>query len=369
MRSIFRGEEAMTETRPAENAQHFPREKRYLILAEERSGAPHCGRPGGGVLRYSPPPTVAILDSTRAGETEGGIPVVGAANDALCFNPTTALVGVATQGGRFPPAWRDLTRSCVAKGLDVENGLHEFLTEDPELVELATRHKVELHDLRKPPDGLNVPTGENLELDARVVLTVGSDCAIGKMTVSLELDREAQQRGLRSVFVPTGQTGIAIAGWGISVDAVVSDFLAGAAERLVVQGSDKGDLLWVEGQGALLHPAYSGVTLGLMHGSAPHAYVLCHLAGSPAIEGYPEEPIPLLGELVELHERASLPARPAKVACIALNTSDLGDAEARAAVAQAEAETGLPADDPVRFGAARLLDALLPRTGTVGAAR
>jgi len=260
--------------------------KRYLILAEEKSGDPHYGKTARGVLRYSPHPTVAILDSTRAGETEGGIPLVGNVNDALCFDPTTALVGVATQGGRFPPAWRDLIRSCVAKGLDVENGLHEFLTDDPELVELAARHNVELRDLRKPPDGLNVPTGENLELDARVVLTVGSDCAIGKMTVALELDREARQRGLRSVFVPTGQTGIAIAGWGISVDAVISDFLAGAAERLVVEGAEKGDLLWVEGQGALLHPAYSGVTLGLMHGSAPHAYGLCHLAGSRAIDGW-----------------------------------------------------------------------------------
>jgi D-glutamate N-acetyltransferase len=343
--------------------------KRYLILAEGRSGDPHYGKTARGVLRYSPHPTVAILDSTRAGDTEGGIPVVGTVNDALCFDPTTALVGVATQGGRFPPSWRDLIRSCVAKGLDVENGLHEFLTDDPELVELAARHNVELRDLRKPPDGLNVPTGENLELDARVVLTVGSDCAIGKMTVSLELDREAQQRGLRSFFVPTGQTGIAIAGWGISVDAVISDFLAGAAERLVVEGAEKGDLLWVEGQGALLHPAYSGVTLGLMHGSAPHAYVLCHLAGSRAIEGFPEQPIPPLSELVELHERASLPARPAKVACIALNTRDLGEAEARAAVAEAEAETGLPADDPVRFGAARLLEAVLLRTGTVSAER
>ena len=258
--------------------------KRYLILAEEKSADPHYGKTARGVLRYSPHPTVAILDSTRAGETEDGIPVVDSVNDSLCFNPTTALVGVATQGGRFPPAWRDLIRSCVAKGLDVENGLHEFLTDDRELVELAARHHVELRDLRKPPAGLDVPTGENLHLDAQVVLTVGSDCAIGKMTVSLELDREAQKRGLRSVFVPTGQTGIAIAGWGISVDAVVADFLAGAAERLVVEGAEEGDLLWVEGQGALLHPAYSGVTLGLMHGSAPHAYVLCHLAGSQAID-------------------------------------------------------------------------------------
>ena len=346
-------------------------EKRYLILAEGKSGDPHYGKTARGVLRYSPHPTVAVLDSERAGETENGIPVVGTVNDALCFNPTTALVGVATQGGRFPPAWRELLRSCVAKGLDVENGLHEFLTDDTELVELAERHGVELRDLRKPPADLNVPTGENLELDARIVLTVGSDCAIGKMTVSLELDREARERGLRSVFVPTGQTGIAIAGWGISVDAVVSDFLAGAAERLVVDGAGRGDLLWVEGQGALLHPAYSGVTLGLMHGSAPHAYVLCHEAGATAIEGYPDHPIPPLGELVDLHERASLTARPARVACIALNTRALGEDEARAAVAEAEEETGLPADDPVRFGAARLLDAAVQsielRTGAVRA--
>src|SRR5438552_17795401 len=112
------------------------------------------------------------------------------------------------------------------------------------------------------------------------------------MTMVLELDLEARRRGVKSVFVPTGQTGIAIAGWGIAVDAVVSDFLAGAAERLVVDGAERGDLLWVEGQGALLHPLYSGVTLGLMHGSAPHAYVLCHEAGRTVIEGYPEHAIP-----------------------------------------------------------------------------
>jgi uncharacterized NAD-dependent epimerase/dehydratase family protein len=334
-------------------------EKRYLILAEERSGDPHYGKTARGVLRYSPHPTVAILDSRRAGETQEGIPIVGAVDDALRFRPTTALVGVATQGGRFPPAWRELLRASVSAGLDLENGLHEFLTDDPELVELARRHGVELRDLRKPPPDLNVPSGKNLELDAQIVLTVGSDCAIGKMTVALELDREAQERGFRSVFVPTGQTGIAIAGWGISVDAVVSDFLAGAAERLVVEGAEQGDLLWVEGQGALLHPAYSGVTLGLIHGSAPHAYVLCHQAGTTAIEGYPEHPLPALRELVELHERASLTARPARVACIALNTRDLDEEAARAAVADAEAETGLPADDPVRFGAAKLVDAVV----------
>jgi uncharacterized NAD-dependent epimerase/dehydratase family protein len=334
--------------------------KRYLILAEGRSGDAHYGKTMRGVVRYASDPTVAILDSERAGESHEGVPIVGTVAEALHFEPTTALVGVATQGGRFPPAWRDLLRQAVAAGLDLENGLHEYLTEDEELVELARQHGVELRDLRKPPADLNVPTGANLGLDSRILLTVGSDCAIGKMTVALELDREARRRGLKSVFVPTGQTGIAIAGWGISVDAVVSDFTAGAAEKLVVEGASRGgEVLWVEGQGALLHPAYSGVTLGLIHGSAPHAFVLCHLAGSTEIEGFPGHSLRTLPDLIELHERIALPARPAKVAAIALNTRHLDEAAARSAVADAAQETGLPADDPVRFGAGGLADALL----------
>jgi uncharacterized NAD-dependent epimerase/dehydratase family protein len=339
-------------------------EKRYLILAEGRSGDPHYGKTARGVIRYGPDATVAILDSTRAGETQDGIPIVASVNEALCFNPTTALVGVATQGGRFPPAWRELLKACIAKGLDVENGLHEFLTEDAELTALAERYRVELRDLRRPPADLDVPTGANLELPSKIVLTVGSDCAIGKKTVAVELDLEARRRGIASIFVPTGQTGIAIAGWGIAIDAVVSDFLAGAAERLVVEGHRRGgELLFVEGQGSLCHPAYSGVTLGLIHGSAPHAFVLCHRVGSKQVEGYPDHPLPSLPELVELHERVALALRPARVACLALNTAGLDDAQARAAVEQTAEETGLPADDPVRFGAARLLDAVLAAVG------
>lgn len=334
-------------------------EKRYLILAEGRSGDPHYGKTARGVIRYAPDPAVAVVDSTRPGETLDGVPVFATVADALHLEPTTALVGVATQGGRFPPAWRELLRQAIEAGLDVENGLHEFLADDQELAGLARKHGVELRDLRRPPEGLNVPTGENLRLPATIVLTVGSDCAIGKKTVALELDLEARRHGLRSVFVPTGQTGIAIAGWGIAVDAVVSDFLAGAAERLVVEGHHRGgELLFVEGQGSLVHPAYSGVTLGLIHGSAPQLFVLCHRAGATEIEGYPGAPLPSLTELVELHERVALPIRPARVACLALNTAHLAEAEAHAAIAAAAGETGLPADDPVRFGAGRLLDAI-----------
>jgi uncharacterized NAD-dependent epimerase/dehydratase family protein len=335
-------------------------EKRYLILAEGKSGDPHFGKTARGVMRYAPEKVVGLLDTERAGESEQGFRIVGTVEEGVALGPTTALVGVATSGGRFPPAFRAQIRACIEQGLDVENGLHEFLTADPELVELAAERGVELRDLRRPPADLNVPTGENLDVPARIVLTVGSDCAIGKMTVALELDREARARGVASEFVPTGQTGIAIAGWGISVDAVVADFIAGAAERLVVEGHRRGgELLIVEGQGSLLHPQYSGVTLGLYHGSAPHVLVLCHQAGQRHVNEDERFPIPPLTELVELHERSALIARPCRVACIALNTRNLDEDAARRAIEAAEDETGLPAGDPVRFGAEHLTDALL----------
>jgi uncharacterized NAD-dependent epimerase/dehydratase family protein len=335
-------------------------EKKYLILAEAFSHDVHYGKTLRGVMRYRRDSVVAILDTQRAGESDDGVPIVATVDEGVRLGPDTALVGVVTQGGRFPGDWQELLKSCVAHGLDLENGLHVRLHDIPGLQELAREHGVELRDLREPPSDLSTATGENLEVDATIVLTVGSDCAIGKMTATCELDLEARRRGLRSVFVPTGQTGIAIAGWGIAVDAVVSDFLAGAAERLVVEGGKRGDLLWVEGQGAILHPIYSGVTVGLIHGSAPHLYVLCHEVGRTVTEGDPtESPLPSLRELIDLHERMSLKKRRAKVAAIALNTSPVSEVEAREAIAAAEEETGLPVDDPVRFGAGKLLEAVL----------
>ena len=336
--------------------------KRYLILAEGRSADPHYGKTMRGLVHFRRDEVVAILDSERAGASHDGVPIVASVAEARRYEPTTALVGVAVAGGRLGPEWREILRAAIETGLDVEAGMHEFLADDPELAELARQRGVELRDVRRPPPDLSVSTGANLTHGAHVVLTVGSDCAIGKKTMALELHLEAERRGLASVFVPTGQTGIMIAGWGIAVDAVVSDFLAGAAERLVLEGASRADLLWVEGQGALLHPQFSGVTLGLLHGSAPHALVLCHLAGSSEIEGCPGHPIPPLADLVDLHERIALPARPAKVVAVALNTSLLGDdTAARRAIEAAQAETGLPADDPVRFGAGRLVDAVVSR--------
>ena len=332
-----------------------------MILAEGRALDPHYGKTARGVILYGPDPVVALVDSQAAGAEVEGVPVVATVAEGLASEPppTTALVGVALAGGRLPPEWRSVLREVLGAGLDLESGMHEFLAEDEELATLAERNSVEIRDLRKPPEDLSVPTGENLTHSAAVVLTVGSDCAIGKKTVAVELDREARTRGLRSVFVPTGQTGIAIAGWGIAVDAVVSDFLAGAAERLVIEGARRGDLLFVEGQGSIVHPQFSGVTLGLYHGSAPHLLVLCHKAGATEIEGSPGHRIPALSDLVKLYEALALPARPARVAAIALITADLSEEAARRAIADTEEETGLPTDDPVRFGPGPLLEVVL----------
>ncbi len=160
--------------------------KRYLVLAEGCSDDPYLGKTARGILNYGLTPAVAVVDSTRIGETERGVPFVSSPKDACRYRPTTAVVGIAPPGGSLSPTWRQLLKDCIACGLDVENGLHEFIGDDAELAELAARHGVELRDLRRPPLGIGVPVGENLRLRAKTVLTVGSDCAIGKMTVSLE---------------------------------------------------------------------------------------------------------------------------------------------------------------------------------------
>ena len=346
--------------------------KRYAMLCE--GGFTEEAKTATGVLRYAEAETVAVIDSTRAGTVVGDhipgltsdVPVVGTLEEALAWEPTTLLIGIAPAGGKLPEEFRGVVLAALAAGLDVECGLHDFLGDDPRLVAAAEATGAELRDLRRAPAGLDVPTGDGLTVPARVVLTVGSDCALGKMTVCLELDREARRRGLASQFIATGQTGIAIAGWGIAVDEVVADYIAGAAERLVLEGHRRagdGALLWIEGQGSLNHPFYSGVTLGLLHGSAPHAILLVHEPGRTLIDDDPRYPIPPLGPLIEDYQRIAAYVRPAPVVALALKTNRLSEADARAAVEALTAETGLVADDPVRFGAGRLLDAVLVGLG------
>jgi uncharacterized NAD-dependent epimerase/dehydratase family protein len=340
-----------------------------LAIFAEGLFAKHNGKTGHGVIRYGTREVVAVIDSTEAGRsarevvpfTLKDVPIVATLGEALERGATALLIGVAPTGGRLDPTWRPLLLEAIRAGMSLEAGLHTQLSEDAELRRAATRAGVALRDLRAAPADLGVPEGPYSRPDSvKVVHSVGSDTVIGKKVVTLELDRAARERGLRSVYVPTGQTGVAIAGWGIAVDHVISDYVAGAGERLVREGADRGDLLFVEGQGALFHPAYSGVTLGLLHGSAPNLLVLVHKAGASAVRNYPDLPVPPLAELVAAYEAVARRVRPTKVAAIALNTAGLAsDDEARQAAAAAERQTGLVTDDVVRFGPGRVLDAVL----------
>jgi D-glutamate N-acetyltransferase len=342
-------------------------EERLAVLTEGLFDDHHA-KTAHGVIRYGTREVVAVVDSSQAGRTasevvpfcEKPVPIVATVAEAADRGATTMLIGIAPTGGRLDPSLRSLVLEAIDRGLNIEAGLHTILAEDPEFSAAAERHGVGLRDLRLPPPDLSVPRGPNDRAPGvSVVHSVGSDVAIGKKAVTVELDAAARARGLKSVYVPTGQTGIAIAGWGIAVDHVLSDYVAGAAERLVDEGAKRGELLFVEGQGSLFHPAYSAVTLGLLHGSSPDLLVLAHRADATHFEGYPELPLPSLPELIEAYEMACRPLRPVRVAAVALNTSRLNDDEARAAIERAQDETGLPADDLVRFGADRVLDAVL----------
>ena len=340
---------------------------RFLILADGDFG-PMTSKTANSVIRYLPERTVGVLDRQHAGKTAqdilgfgGAIPVVGTMRDGLAFGPTAVLVGIAPQGGRLPAAWRSWLAEALDGGCDLWSGLHTFLSDDPVLAAKAQAAGRQILDLRKPPADLPVASGAAKAVEPFVVLTVGTDCNVGKMTAQLQLARELNAGGIRTRFVPTGQTGIMIEGWGIAVDAVISDFVAGAAERLVLQSAEGADVLLVEGQGSINHPGYSAVTLGLMHGSCPDGLILCHQSSREYIGDYREAAwlrIPPLREYIRLYETIGSAVHPTRVIGISLNTYDLSDVAARQACDSATRETGLPATDPVRFDAAPLLDAV-----------
>ena len=323
---------------------------------------------GHGVLRYGTRDVACVIDAVYAGRradevvpfVRRSVPVVATVEEAVAAGATTILIGVAPHGGKLDPSWRESLLDAARHGLNIEAGLHSLLSDDPELAAAASAMHVEVRDLRLSPPGLSVPPGvAERPSGVRVVHTVGTDCAIGKMSVVLELADELLGRGEDAVFVATGQTGIAISGWGIAVDHVISDYVAGAGAELVRQGAERGSLLLVEGQGSLYHPAYSGVTLGLLHGSAPDVLILAHEAGRTVIEDYPEVPLPRLDEVVSLYEAVCAAVRPARICAIAVNTGRLSDSDAAKAVGDASAEAGLPAFDVVRIGAAGLADVVL----------
>lgn len=343
--------------------------RRIAILAEGAFEW-HYGKTATGVIRYGKDTVVAVIDSTKAGQDVAqalgasigrGIPVVRDINEALNYQPDTLLIGIAPMGGALPAAWRWQLLTAIEARLNIISGLHFFISEDEELRTAAEKRGVTIWDVRRPPAQNRVAQFIPHRPGSHTILVVGSDCATGKMSTALELDREASSRGLNSAFVATGQTGIMISGNGLPVDRIISDFIAGMVEEMVLDFTNKYDWVFVEGQGALNHPGYSPVTLGLIHGSMPDAMIFCHKAGATAIEGYAYCPLPSLKRMIAINEDTVSwvrPERPCKVVGLSIMTFGLGEQEARDVLKQAEDETSLPATDVIRFGAGILMDAL-----------
>ncbi len=336
---------------------------RVAVLAHGKF--PDRAKTAVGVLRYADYDVVAVLDRERAGSRVlDHVPDVQDAPIVRGFGevpePVDALlIGIAPIGGGFDESWRPDVLAALSRGCDVISGLHYFLNDDEEFARLAAKNDCQLRDVRRPPDDLSVSEGLAGEVDAEVILTVGTDCSVGKMTTTMELARAARAAGHDAAVIPTGQTGIMIEGWGTPIDRVVSDFTAGAVEEMIRKKGDDHDYLFVEGQGSILHPAYSAVTCGILHGAMPDGLVLCHEAGRERIHGYESFSVPPIGEYVDLYERLSTPVSDAPVVAGALDTSDLDDAAARHALAEYESAIAAPTTDVLRYDIDDVLEAIV----------
>jgi uncharacterized NAD-dependent epimerase/dehydratase family protein len=284
-----------------------------------------------------------------------GLPDMDVA-EAVRRGAKTFVIGVVNAGGILPDHWIDAVVEAIERGLDVASGMHVRLASFPRVAEAAKAHDRKLFDLRASTE--RFATGNGEKRPGRRVLTVGTDCSVGKKYAALALEAEMRGRGLDAEFRATGQTGVLIAGRGVAIDAVVADFIAGAAEWLSPAAApDHWDV--IEGQGSLFHPSFAGVTLGLLHGAQPDAFVVCHEPTRKTMRNV-SHPLPSVAQVIEATVSAGRLTNPS-IRCvgIAINTSALPETEARAALEKAAAAHGVPANDPVRFGMATIVDRLL----------
>ena len=268
----------------------------------------------------------------------------------------TVVVGVANRGGKLSPAWIDVLVEALEAGYDLASGLHTLLRNDPRLKETAARLGRTLHDVRIPT--VEYPIGDGKPRTGKRCLAVGTDCSIGKMYTALAMEREMHARDMKATFRATGQTGILITGSGVPLDAVIADFMAGSVEWLTPDNdADHWDL--IEGQGSLFHPSFSGVTMALIHGGQPDALILCHEPTRTHLRGLPHYGLPSLEDLRDLSLKLARIVNPAcAVTGVSVNTKALDDAAARDCLKGIEDRLGLPATDPYRYGAGKLVDSL-----------
>jgi uncharacterized NAD-dependent epimerase/dehydratase family protein len=335
--------------------------RKWIILTEGHCN-PRTAKTACSVIRYRTDEVVAALDTTQIGKTTGevlgvggAIPFVASLDEAPEAN--TLLIGIAVAGGKIPPFWRTIIRQAIDRGMDVVCGLHEFLSEDPEFADAAAASGSQLFDVRKNREK-TVARREGLRDDCLRILTVGHDCSIGKMVVAIEISRGLKQRGHDSKFIATGQTGIMIEGDGVPVDCVVGDFMSGAVEQQIL-ANQQHEFLLIEGQGSLVHPSFSGVTLSLLHGSDPHGLVLCYEAGRETVHGLSHVRIPPLPHIRQLNEMMASVHRPCSVIGVGMNSSRLTAEAAEQERQRVREELGVPVVDVFRHGADELVEAVL----------
>ncbi len=323
----------------------------YLILIGDTADAAYA-KTGQGLVDWRPECVAGQLRFSGCG-VDLGVPDMTIA-EAAEAGVGSLVLGVAPVGGTVPGHWWACIEEAARAGLDIVCGLHLKLADVPALVDAARASGARLVDVRKPPASLPVASG--LKRSGKRVLMVGTDCAVGKKYTALSLHKAMRHAGMNATFRATGQTGIIIAGEGMPIDSVVADFVAGAAELL---SPDNADDHWdvIEGQGSLFHPGYAGVSLGLLHGSQPDAFVLCHDAGRTAICGWEHYPLPAIGEAIELHRLMGRLTNPA-IRCVGVgvNTSKLPARERSGFLAALSAETGLPCVDPLTDGCEAIVD-------------
>ena len=330
---------------------------------------PGAAKTAVNLIRYKPEEVVAVLDPANAGKTAqevlgigSALPVVGTLEAAAGAN--MAVIGIAPAGGKLPPDLRVAVLRAIALGMDILSGLHSFLADDPELAAAAKQHGVRLIDLRKNQER-DVAHRTGINEKCLRIHTVGHDCNVGKMVVSLELARALQCRGFSSKFVATGQTGMMIEGDGCPVDAVVVDFINGAAEKLVLANQHH-EIIVVEGQGSIVHPRYSAVTLGLLHGCMPDGLILCYEIGRENVHGMEKVKLPSLSKFKELYETMANIMHPCKVIGLGINGRKFSDGEVETERHRIEQELGLPACDILRHGPGALVEAVLQLKQEIG---
>ncbi|MCG8650229.1 MAG: DUF1611 domain-containing protein, partial [Pirellulales bacterium] len=324
-----------------------------IVILTEGHTHPLTAKTACSVIRYRTPEVVAVLDSTQAGRdceellhVGRGIPIVASLQQVESAD--TLLLGIATQGGQIPQAWRRIILEALDRQLDIVSGLHDFLCDDEEIAAAAARLGRQLTDVRKN-QYRSVSNRLNLRADCLRVHTVGNDCNVGKMVTSIEIARDLQARGHDAKFVATGQTGIMIEGDGCPIDCVVSDFVNGAAEQLVLDHQHH-EILLVEGQGSIVHPRYSAVSLGLLHGAVPQALILCFEAGRETFRTMDHVVIPKLSEIKRLCEAMANAAHPCQVIGISMNTRKLSAEQAETQRQRLRDEFGVPVCDVFRHG-------------------